>query len=117
MGRTWIRKLGICLADIDREREALSQTIAQISSLSDNVPISLPDELAQEFPKILEQRIGSVPGIKIHLQLQTDTKPVYVREYPVPYALWNTVEEELNRWEKEGIIEPVNTSDWDRPSL
>ena len=76
---------------------------------------SLPDELRREFPKILEQQIGSAPGIKIHLETRSDVKPIYLRERLVPYALRKLVKEELDTWEKEGIIEPINTSDWGSP--
>ena len=77
----------------------------------------LPNELRQEFPKILWQHIGSVPGIKIHLGTCPDIKPIYLRKRPVPYAQQKLVEEELETWEKEGIIEPINTSDWGSPQV
>ena len=49
-------------------------------------------------------------AVKIHMEL--DVKPMFFKPRPVPFALRSKMEEELNRLLKEGIIEPVQFSDW-----
>jgi len=42
-------------------------------------------------------------------------KPVFQKARPVPYALRPAVEKELKKMEDEGIIEPVEVSNWATP--
>ena len=42
-------------------------------------------------------------------------KPVFQKARPVPYALRPAVEKELKKMEDEGIIEPVEVSNWVTP--
>ena len=44
--------------------------------------------------------------------LKPDTQPRFHRPRPVPFAIKGAIEEELDRFEAEGIIEKVNHSDW-----
>ena len=76
LGHIWIRKLSICLADIDQERGNSEHVAEQVFNIVHDVTTSLPKELRQEFAKILEQQIGSAPGIKIHLETHPDVKPI-----------------------------------------
>ena len=43
------------------------------------------------------------------------SQPKFFRPRPIPYALRGKVEEELERLEKTGILEPVEFSDWAAP--
>ncbi|XP_056132701.1 uncharacterized protein K02A2.6-like, partial [Lampris incognitus] len=50
-----------------------------------------------------------------NIKVKPDTKPVFRKARPVPYALKNTVEKELDRLEKAGIISKIDHSQWAAP--
>ena len=52
---------------------------------------------------------------KAHLRVKSQAKPVFHRPRAVPYAIKEIIEKELDRLEKEGIIEKVEHSDWAAP--
>ncbi|XP_055910620.1 uncharacterized protein K02A2.6-like [Eupeodes corollae] len=64
---------------------------------------------------IRQQRVGCIPNVVCSLKLKEKTKPIYVREREVPFALREKVEKELDKLESDGIISKVNTSDWGSP--
>ena len=47
--------------------------------------------------------------------LNTDAKPKFHRPRPIPYALHGKVDAELERMRKEGILKPVEKSEWAAP--
>ncbi len=51
-------------------------------------------------------------GTKAKIQVDPSTRPRFYRPRSVPFALREGVEKALERLEKEGIIEPVEFSDW-----
>ena len=52
---------------------------------------------------------------KAHLRVKNEAKPVFHRPRAVPYAIKEIIEKELDRLEKEGIIEKVDCSEWAAP--
>ena len=44
-----------------------------------------------------------------------DVQPRFLKARPVPYALWVNVEKELDKLEEEGVIVPVQHSEWATP--
>ncbi|KAL1446405.1 hypothetical protein WDU94_012412 [Cyamophila willieti] len=99
LGRQWIRGLNIELGKIEPHIE-------------NRCPMP---PLHQRFPKVFEEKIGCVPNFQVSLQLRKDAKPVFTKERPVPYALHEKVEKELDQLEAQGIITPVAASDWGSP--
>ena len=54
-------------------------------------------------------------GVKVHVHMQEGTEPVFCKAKPVPYALRDRIEGELERLVQEGHLEPVKVSDWASP--
>ena len=54
-------------------------------------------------------------GIKAHIRVRDGTSPIYFESRPVPYALREAVEVELNKFEENGVIIKVEQSDWASP--
>ena len=105
LGRIWIRQLGINLSDIDR----LNTNAANVNKV-DSVNC-----LFNKYASIFEQRIGCIPNVTCSLHLKEESKPKFVRDRAVPYALRDAVEKELNELELAQIITKVNHSDWGSP--
>lgn len=76
--------------------------------------MNLKDILARR-DEVFKEEIGCVKGIKAKLHLQPDAVPKFVKARPVAFALRPKVEQALNKLETEGIINPVQVSDWASP--
>ena len=58
---------------------------------------------------------GSGQGVYGSLSLCKDATPKFVKARPVPYALRPKIESELERMEAEGIVTPIQWSEWATP--
>ena len=56
--------------------------------------------------------LGKSSNITAAFHLKEQAAPRFCNARPVPYALGRKIEDELNRLQQEGIIEPVPFSEW-----
>lgn len=54
-------------------------------------------------------------GYEAKIEIEPNAIPKYRKARPLPYALRTNVEEELDRLVAEGILEPIEYSDWAAP--
>jgi hypothetical protein len=73
------------------------------------------DGLLHEFPLIFEPGLGHCTKVKAHLELKKDAQPRFIRARPLPFAVYDTVDKEIDRWEQQGILQPVSHSAWAAP--
>ena len=59
--------------------------------------------------------LGELKGLKAKISVDPSAQPRYCKAHPVPYALRDQFDQELDRLEREGIIEPVQFADWAAP--
>ena len=64
---------------------------------------------------VFDKGLGTIKGFKADIKLQDGAKPVFCKARPVPYALHQKVEEELDRLESLGVVKKVERSDWSSP--
>ena len=107
LGRTWIRHLGISLEEIDLQNSDILDV--HVNSI-DPIP-----DITRQYAEIFEPKIGCTPGFTCSLQLRPNSKPVFIKERNVPYALLDKVNQELDSLEQSGIISKIETSDWGSP--
>ncbi|XP_054266890.1 uncharacterized protein K02A2.6-like [Macrosteles quadrilineatus] len=100
-GREWIREVKL--------------DWAEIKTVSNNTTSTALEDLLDEFKELFEPGVGLIPHKKAHLQLVEGARPIFVKARPVPYALTEKVELELNRLEEAGIISKTDKSDWGTP--
>ncbi|XP_058120128.1 uncharacterized protein K02A2.6-like [Anopheles ziemanni] len=72
-------------------------------------------KLQLEFPKLFSGELGCCTKIKIQLKLKDGATPVFRPKRPVAYAMFQAVDNELERLEKDGIISKVDYSEWAAP--
>lgn len=53
--------------------------------------------------------------ITVKPHVKPDSKPVFMKVRPVPYAIQPKVEADLDALAKNGVLEPVTTSEWATP--
>jgi hypothetical protein len=99
IGRNWIRKLN-------------SQPLG-----INNLPAE-PDigsNWKTKFPEVFSDKLGEIKGFEAALKLKKEASPKFCKPRPIPYALKPKVEAELDRMEKEGVIEKISFSEWASP--
>ena len=74
-----------------------------------------PPDVISEFGELFQSDMGTFRGYQANITLQKGAIPRFHRPRPVPYALQKKVEEELGRRQNEGILKPVDHSDWAAP--
>ena len=71
--------------------------------------------LLAKYSELFQETLGSLKGYQAVLEIKEGAKPRFLRPRPVPYALREAIEQELDRLEAQGIIEKVSSSDWATP--
>ena len=79
------------------------------------VKLDMVKELQSKYADIFKPELGTVKGAKATLHLRKDVKPVFCKARSVPFALRPAIERELERMQSEGIIMPVEFSEWATP--
>ena len=59
--------------------------------------------------------MGTVQGREARITLTAEARPRNHRPRPVPYALQEKVNQELDCMQREGVIRQVQTNDWATP--
>ena len=72
-------------------------------------------QLKERFAEIFKPELGTVNGVTAKLHIKDNVKPVFQKARPVPFALRPALEKELKKMQDEGIIEPVEVSEWATP--
>ena len=66
-------------------------------------------------PDFRVSQICDRPNAKAELLLKDDAVPVFCKPRPLPFGIREAVKEELDRLVSEGILTPVDQSDWATP--
>ncbi|XP_039303912.1 uncharacterized protein K02A2.6-like [Solenopsis invicta] len=101
-GRDLLRKIKIDWADI----------AAQCNKIQENLTL---EGILKEFSDIFEEPRGRIKKFKAKIVLKDDATPKFMKSRPIPYAIQEKVDQELDRMEKSGIIERVDHSEWASP--
>ena len=72
-------------------------------------------DILKRHEKVFNKGLGTIKGFKADIKLQDGAEPVFCKSRPVPYALRQKVEEELDRLESQGVVKKVERSDWASP--
>ena len=68
-----------------------------------------------KYSEVFKEDLGKLKGTQMKIHLKKDAHPKFHKARMVPYAMKEKVEAELDRLQKEGIIEPVKFSEWAAP--
>jgi hypothetical protein len=71
--------------------------------------------LLKEYKDVFDKPVGTVKNFKAKLILKDDAVPRFFKARPVPYALRDKIDEELQKMEAQGVISRVEHSDWASP--
>ena len=83
-----------------------------IATVSDQPALS---KLLEKYDGVFKEGLGKLSGHEAKIHVDPDAQPRFCKARTLPYALRGKVEDELQRLEKEGIIQPVQFADWAAP--
>lgn len=98
MGRDWIRVLNLDWSKVNR------------LVISDPV-----EQVCAEHRAVFGAELGCAKGVTATLRVSSDAKPKFCKARPVPYALREAVDKKLIDLEQQGVISPVQHSEWAAP--
>ncbi len=73
------------------------------------------DCLVHKYSELFEESLGTLKGTTAKIHVDPAATPVFCKARPVPYALRDRIEKDLDRLQKAGTIEPVQLSEWATP--
>ena len=100
LGRDWMQQIRLDWS-----------TIFQIKAVKDD-PLQ---PLLQPFESIFKEELGTYTGDKARIHIDLSVTLKFCKAQPLPYAMREMVEKELQRFETLGIIKPVKSSKWATP--
>ena len=65
--------------------------------------------------EVFGEELGILKGYEAKIHIDAGATPWFCHAQPVPYPMRTKVEQELERLACEGILEPVQHSDWAAP--
>ena len=65
--------------------------------------------------EVFSDELGKIKHVTAKIHVDSNERPRFFRPRQVPYALRTRVEKELTRLEEQGVIEPVQFSEWAAP--
>ena len=99
LGRDWLHLIPLDWA-----------SIKVMSGVDSNI-----DSLVGKYPGVFQEGLGTLKHFKATLQLQPNATPRFCRPRPLPFAIKEQVERELDRLVEQGILKKVDYSDWAAP--
>ncbi|XP_041452504.1 uncharacterized protein K02A2.6-like [Lytechinus variegatus] len=110
LGRNWLDSIQ------PDWRSVFKVTTVKKKSLKENIRQHgcLP-EIQQKHQAVFEPGLGTMTNHKAKIRIKSDSQPRFNKARPVPYALKNKVEAELEKLVEQGILIPVSHSNWAAP--
>ena len=106
LGRNWLEQIKLDWHEI-----------AKINGITKPSYQKKLDDLLKQYEEIFRDELGKCKQIKAKLHVKPNTVPKFYCPRPIPLALKEKVEEDLNRLERLGVISKVETSEWATPTV
>lgn len=108
LGRQWLSELKIRIPTLFRN--VVEKDNGNVGNAKQKLM-----SLFSRYKELFTEGLGRFKGGKAQLRVREGATPVFCRARPVPYALRERVDEELDAMLRTGVIEPVDSSDWATP--
>ena len=69
----------------------------------------------QKYAELFKDELGCLRSQEADIVIPTNTTPIFCRPRPVPHALRDKIERELECLQEADVIEPVDHADWATP--
>ena len=72
-------------------------------------------QVLDRHPDVFKEELGKLQGTSAKIYVERNATPRFEKARPVPFAIRQKVEQELDRLQALGIVQPVQFSDWASP--
>ena len=96
-------------------RDVLQKIKLDWSSICTITSPKKAQRILDKFSDVFEEGLGEMNTFTASLQLKPGATPRFVKARPVPFAIKQAIEQELDRLEEAGIVEKVTHSKWASP--
>lgn len=103
LGRNWLQKIKLNWGKI-----------FSLQGGKKNEQLTLQTML-EKHKDLFKDGYGKIKDFRAKIRVQSEAKPIFHKPRPIPYALRESVEKELERLQKNGIITQVERSEWAAP--
>ena len=107
LGRNWLDKIRLNWSKIFAQRHSVSKVSEK--------DMKTREYWQAEYLELFADGFGTVTGMKVTLHVKQGAVPKFLLPRPVPFALREAVEKELQRMEDKDFIEPVSFSELATP--
>ena len=80
-----------------------------------SINVDLVEDLKERYHDVFQPGLGPVQGVRATLHVKDDAVPSFHKSRAVPFSLRTAVDKELTRLHDEGVIYPVDFSEWGTP--
>ena len=87
----------------------------EIFAVSETESVSSVSSVLNRHQAVFKPGLGTIIGHKADIQVKDGVSPVFCEARPVPYAVKEKVDREIERLEHDGVIKKVETSEWASP--
>ncbi|XP_052740894.1 uncharacterized protein K02A2.6-like [Bicyclus anynana] len=103
LGRQWLIELNVRIPSF----------VSSVNSIVEEV--FNMEKFSSRYCNVFADGLGRFTGGRVSIRLRADAKPVFMRARPLAYALREPVERALEQLVRDGILTPVDRSDWATP--
>ncbi len=68
--------------------------------------------MLEKYSEVFKNELGTLKNIKATISVKPDVAPKFYKNRPLPFAMKERVEKEIDRLEEANIISPVKFSEW-----
>ena len=86
----------------------------QCKSVNNSSQVTL-NAILREYSDVFGQPKGRIKGFKANVVLKDDAIPKFLKARPIPFAVRDKVDKELDDMEATGVIEKISHSEWASP--
>ena len=106
-GRDWLRRFRLDWEEICHKMHA-----QEVDGLDKDL-----NKILKENQEVFKEGLGTLEGFKADIRVNPSARPRFFKARPVPYALKKKIDQELERLQQEGTLEPVLFSKWAAPII
>ncbi|XP_071506319.1 uncharacterized protein [Diadema antillarum] len=100
LGRSWLHELRLDWASVHNMNAAATTDV---------------NDILQRHDAVFREELGKFTSLQATLHVNKDAAPRFCKARVVPYAMRDLVEKELEKLQHDGVIEPVQFSEWAAP--
>lgn len=73
------------------------------------------EDIISKFPDVFSGKLGHFKHERISLEMKPNAKPIFLKPRTVPLAFIDLMNRELDRMVEDGVLSPVESSQWGTP--